>query len=126
MSKRISDAIRECNKPFKWGTNDCCTLFAKAVEATSGRDILRGYRGYKTKKGAAKKLRDKGHGTLVKFVKSCMGDEIHIAQARHGDIVMQDARRVGVCCGRWTAMLGDDGIAYVRTLDCQLAFQNRE
>lgn len=124
MRKLISEVINDCNKPFKWGTNDCCTIMAAAVKAKSGRDILVGFRGYRTKKGAAKKLREKGKGTLLNTLIDLLGDPIPVASAYPGDIVMQDSWRVGICQGRYTAMIGDDGIELVRTLDCVRAFRS--
>jgi len=124
VSKRISEIIKDCDKPFAWGTNDCCTLMAAAVKAKSGRDVLKGFRGYRTKLGAAKKLREKGKGTLVKAMIDWLGDPIPIAKARPGDIVMHDSWHVGICQGRYSAMVGENGIELVRTLDCVRAFRN--
>jgi len=124
MTKPLSEIIKACDKPFKWGTNDCCTLLGEAVQGISNRDILRGFRGYKTKAGAAKKLREKGKGTLLDTLIDLLGDPIPVANAHPGDIVMMDSWCVGVCCGRMTAMIGDEGIVYTRTLDCERAFRN--
>lgn len=124
MGKRLSEIIKACDKPFQWGTNDCCTLAHEAVYAKSGRDALRGFRGYRTKAGAAKKLREKGKGTLLDTIIDILGKSIPVASARPGDIVMLDAWRLGICCGRMTAFIGDEGILYVRTLDCERAFRN--
>ena len=122
--KRRSEVIKECDKPFAWGTNDCCTMLAAAVKAKTDRDILRGFRGYRTKLGAARKLREKGDGTLLKTLIDALGDPIPVASARPGDIVMQDSWRTGICQGRYTVMIGDEGIELVRTLDCARAFRN--
>lgn len=124
MTKRLSEIIQACDKPFKWGTNDCCTLLHAAVNGKTDRDILRGFRGYRTRKGAAKKLREKGKGTLLDTLIDLLGEPIPVAQARPGDIVMADSWRVGVCAGKVTALIGDEGIVYTRTLDCERAFRN--
>ena len=85
---------------------------------------FKGYRGYRTKKGAAKKLRNRGEGTLLDTVINVIGEPIHVAKARPGDIVMQDAWSVGICNGKLSAFIGEEGIIYVRTLDCTRAFRN--
>lgn len=125
MSANLSEVLKACDQPFEWGSNDCCTLLGHAIEGQSGWDILRGFRGYKTKLGAAKKLREKGEGTLLATLIGLLGDPIPIAQARPMDIVMMDAWRVGVCCGRYSGFIGDQGIEYYRTLDCAYAFRNK-
>lgn len=123
--KPLGDVVKGCDKPFAWGSNDCCTLLGAAIEGKSGWDILRGFRGYKTKLGAAKKLREKGKGTLLATLTDLLGEPIHPALARPYDIVMADAWRVGVCCGRYSAFIGENGIEYARTLDCRWAFRNK-
>ena len=125
MKKPLSEIINACDQPFKWGTNDCCTLLGVAVEAgQQGRDILRGFRGYRTQAGAAKKLREIGKGTLLATLEDLLGEPIHVARARPGDIMMPDDHLVGICSGEITALIGENGIEYVRTLDCVRAFRN--
>lgn len=125
MSDSLQQILDRCNHPFEWGKNDCCTLLGSAIQGESGWDILRGFRGYKTKLGAAKKLREKGKGTLVSTLDDLLGSPIPVAKARPKDIVMMDSWRVGVCCGRYSAFIGDAGIEFHRTLNCQRAYRNQ-
>jgi len=46
--------------PFQYGVSDCGVLAADAVYAVLGEDILKPYRGYKTKAGAGRILRKNG------------------------------------------------------------------
>lgn len=45
---------------FEWGRRDCCLTVADAVQAMTGQDFARDLRGYKTEKGAIKRLRKAG------------------------------------------------------------------
>lgn len=122
----ISDVIRAHDKPFKWGENDCCSLMADAIKEVQNIDVLEDYPEYDSREGAAQVLREFGKGTLLATVIAKLGDPIPVAQARPGDIIMMDDRRIGVCCGRFTAMLQDEGIISIRTLACARAFKNRK
>lgn len=122
---RLSEIVDSCDKPFEWGTNDCCTLVRNAVLAVQGRDIVEPFLGYTTREGAAQALRDHGQGTLLATLINLLGEPIPVALARPGDIVMLDDFRVGICCGRSSALLEEEGILMVKTLSCVRAFKNR-
>ena len=59
---RLSAYVIGCmGKPFAWGTLDCATFAAGAVEALSGEDIAAPFRGYTTELGGMRKARAAGY-----------------------------------------------------------------
>lgn len=96
--------------PFEWGQNDCCLFAANAVEVITGVDPAKKYRGYKTKLGAAKKLKDLGiEGAWTKE----FGEPINPKLLRRGDVVLFDNESdlaVGICIGAHFAAVGDEGV----------------
>lgn len=96
--------------PFEWGQNDCCLFAANAIEAITGTDPAKSYRGYKTKLGAAKKL--KGLSIEEVWTKE-FGDPVNPKLLQRGDVVLfqngQD-QSVGVCLGIQFAAISEDGL----------------
>lgn len=78
---------RQRREPFAWGKHDCAIGFAAAiVEALTGKDLARGYRGkYTSPRGALRLLRDAGAETLGDFAAMKL-PEIHPAFANVGDL----------------------------------------
>lgn len=119
------DRVEE--EPFRWGTHDCALFGADCVNAMCGIDPAAGFRGtYDTARGAAEVLRERAEGTLLRTVKSWLGDPKSPHQAKRGDIVMKDAKSVGVCVGRYSWFVGfEQGferLVVVPTRDCRYAF----
>lgn len=75
---------------FEWGKNDCCTLACDMVLELTGEDPLEGWgRGYTTRHGAFKLLRNKYNvGFLNTFIKIFdeMGFE-EVEDVQYGDVV---------------------------------------
>jgi len=94
--------------PFSWGTNDCCTFAAAAVEAVSGSNPMSSMEPYGTEAGRKRKalrrlLRriDKAGG-LKALVTEFLGAPISPRMASVGDVVLvlnAGAEVVGVCNG---------------------------
>ena len=86
---RLSDVTdRQRQDPFVWGKHDCAIGFAAAiVEAITGEDLARGYRGkYASPRGALKLLKEAGAETLGDFVAMKLPEHENTAKARIGDI----------------------------------------
>jgi hypothetical protein len=96
--------------PFEWGQNDCCLFAANAVEVITGTDPAKKYRGYKTKLGAAKKLKDLGiEGAWSKE----FGDPINPKLCKRGDVVLfqnGQEQSIGVCMGTKFAAIAEEGL----------------
>lgn len=96
--------------PFEWGKNDCCLFAANAVEAITGHDPAKQYRGYKTKLGAAKKL--KGQSIESVWTKE-FGEPINPKLLQRGDVVLfqnEQEQSVGVCLGIKFAAIAEEGL----------------
>lgn len=111
------------DRPFKYGSHDCCMFAARVVKAMTGTDFARGLRGYKSAASAQRMLNEKGYGTLKKTLYYLMRKQqckkIPVAQARRGDVMLgidKDGNpALGICVGADTAF-ASDGIAYIPTL----------
>jgi hypothetical protein len=100
------DNARE--KRFAYGKHDCASFTAGAVKALTGVDVYEDFAGsYASKREAAKALREKGAGTLLRTVTAKLGKRLPAAQARKGDIVLRDRSTLGVCVGRWSVFVGN-------------------
>lgn len=78
---------RQRRTAFVWGKQDCAIgLVCGAVEAITGADLARGYRGkYRSPKAALRLMRESGAEALGDFAAQQL-PEIHPSQARVGDI----------------------------------------
>lgn len=113
--------------PFEYGVSDCGQLAADAVEAVTGKDILKPYRSYKTKTGAARILRKAGcydlGGLFAKHFK-----EGHIAHAMRGDIgvvLYQGEIAAGVFTGAGFACKSENGIIFADHNQIKRVFEVR-
>lgn len=96
--------------PFEWGKNDCCLFAANAVEIMTGVDYAKKYRGYKTKLGAAKKLKGK---LLDQVLSEELGFPINSKMTKRGDVVLFKTggeQAVGICVGAQFASISESGL----------------
>lgn len=97
--------------PFAWGTNDCTSWAAGAIEAMTGERPP--IPAYANEFEAARLLREE---SLRSRVDELYGPEIAPAFARRGDLVLilVDGREtLGVCVGDHIAGPGRDGVVMV-------------
>lgn len=124
---RLDELVHDrANCPYEWGYHDCVMWAAAAVEAVTGRDLGLGKRlTYSTEHGAARMLVLEGVRDVAELADKYLGRRRHIAQARHGDIVVGHLSTgelcLGACLGRKSAFVGSaagqDGLIAVETLD---------
>lgn len=50
--------------PFAWGKHDCFLFTAAGLVMLGAPDVAKGFRGYRTEKGATKKLADHGYSCV--------------------------------------------------------------
>lgn len=111
---RIQDLIdaRE-NLSFEYGVNDCALFGADIVEAITGEDHAKEFRGkYKTKIGGLRAIRKAGYADQIEFVEKNF-KEIPNAFASFGDIgFIQTNDGLAICliCGNVVLSLGDTGL----------------
>ncbi len=95
-------------RAFAWGSHDCCTFTAGAVEAMTGIDPIPEFRGaYDDAIGAARALRTLGQGTLAATLDRKFA-AIAPALAQRGDIVMTGGL-LGICWGSFVMVVGREG-----------------
>lgn len=119
---------RVADQPFSWGEHDCALFSADCVKAMTGGDPAEAYRGkYDTARGAALALREHGEGTLLRTLKAIFGESISPHFAQRGDVVMRDARTAGICVGRFSYFVGQEGeqegLVFLPTAACRYAFR---
>lgn len=119
---------RVADQPFSWGEHDCALFSADCVKAMTGFDPAEAYRSkYDDARGAAIALREHGAGTLLRTLKSIFGEPISPHFAQRGDVVMRDARTAGVCVGRFSWFVGEEGstqgLVPLPTAACGYAFR---
>jgi len=104
------------HRPFVWGTHDCCTLAADAVQALTGQDPMAPLRGrWASERQAAELLRLLG-GLQPAVSAALQAEPTLPAMAQRGDVVllaMGNTQALGVCAGRWVAAAGPGGLAFV-------------
>lgn len=99
------EPLRE--RPFAWGTHDCCLFCAGAVEAMSGVDPMPEFRGrYTTAIGAERALRRYGAGTLDATLDNKFTPVV-ASLAKRGDIVMSGGL-LGISMGPHLVAVGRD------------------
>ena len=78
------------DRPFKWGQHDCALFFCGAVEAMTGVDLARDFRGEYSSRGAAvRRMRAFADGGLEQLVEKRAAaysiPEVPVAFAQRGD-----------------------------------------
>jgi len=112
---------RAASTPFAWGSHDCALFAAGWVIEMTGIDFAAPYRGYKTARGAAGKLKRLAGGELAAAARQALGAPLPSPLlARRGDIaavtvVTEDAGPetvLGVVddSGMWVAVLSQVGL----------------
>lgn len=108
---RLNRAVEAAmGAPFEYGEHDCCTFAADCVEAMTGVDHLKGFRGrYHDKKSAVALLRRSG---VIPRLRAKFGPGVPRAAAKRGFVVVSMGKQgatVGMCLGRYSAYAGLDG-----------------
>lgn len=76
--------------PFAWGRHDCCMAAVALIEAMTGADLGRSYRGYRSERGARARLGR--HGGVAAIAQAMAAEHaiaaIDPAHAQRGDVVL--------------------------------------
>lgn len=106
----LSDYIESVrDKPFEYGTHDCCCFISGAIESMTGVDPMVEFRGqYDSLKTSIKALRDIGEGDLEKTLDTKFG-QVPIANAGRGDVAFFEGC-AGIVAGRFAWFVDDDGL----------------
>lgn len=108
--------------PFRPGTHDCALFVASVVQAKTGKDYAKKWRGkYKTVDAGVKALKKAGYEDHIALVESTF-KEIPVSAARFGDIaVVGDA--LGIVSGHVIFVLRPEGLGTVDLLTASRAFR---
>jgi hypothetical protein len=110
---RLDDYLRGVRgQPFAWGRLDCALFCAGAVEAMTGQDLARGWRGYRTEAAGLRKLEEAGFVTHVELLASLL-PEVHPSAVNVGDIVVLSGVTLALVQGRLALAIGPDGLGPV-------------
>lgn len=110
---RMAQALEETGA-FEWGTNDCCMFVFRVAEAITGIDYAKPYRGYKTSKGAARRLLK--YGGVEGVANNSFGESKKPLLAKRGDAVLvksNDDLALGVCVGDKIAVVTETGLILI-------------
>lgn len=105
---RLGDYLaRHRHAVFAWGRLDCVLFAAGGIEALTGDDPAAAVRGrYRTKTGAARKLRAQGCRTVAALMDARF-EAIQPAFAMRGDVVMAQGS-LGLCLGALALFIGEE------------------
>lgn len=75
--------------PFEWGRNDCALFAADAVEAMTGRDLAKAWRGrYSTAEDAGRM--GYSSAVVIEILQDAGAMEIPVRRAMYGDVCLVD------------------------------------
>jgi hypothetical protein len=100
--------------PFAWGSNDCCTFAAAAVEALTGANPMVSVPGYDSARAAARLI--EAGGGLTALASSLLGEPVAPPMAGIGDVVLlvnEGRELLGVCNGTCAAGPGPEGTLFI-------------
>jgi hypothetical protein len=124
---RIEDMhlyLEECrDRPFAWSLWDCGQYIGGWIAVRTGSDPREKYPTYTDEAGARAIL--ESSGGLVAMVTSEL-ERVPVAFARRGDVVLsrdEEGAALGICIGKQSAHVGDNGLIYLDTLSCIAAWR---
>lgn len=126
----LTTYILQCQrKPFEWGQFDCALFACGAIEAMTGEDLAKSYRGrYTTAAGGLKLIKKDGYKDHAAFAKAFLTELDHPSQAMAGDIIAYRTEgdtglALGVVNNSHSYALMPTGLGVVKTLDAVRAFR---
>ena len=111
------------NNEWKWGTHDCCTFAAGAVEAITGVDYMEEFRGhYSSEDSSNQALTQIGVGTLYDTLKKKFGPPVHGAKGKRGDVAFSEGC-CGIVIGKAALFIREDGWGLIYMTQIEHVFQ---
>lgn len=126
--RRLDDVIEDArNRPYELGVHDCFRLACRVVEALTGIDRWPEFGGYKTEREALSALAAYGRSFFLAGDRFFNGDRMPAAMARRGDVMgyQDDVGKwhLGICLGRFVAVLWAGGLAFVALQACDCCWR---
>ena len=115
-------------KTFRWGRHDCALFACDCIQAMTGADPAKRFRGaYRTPGGALRALKRLERVTgLEALADRVLGPQIPVARARRGDLVLAergDGPALGVVTGSQAAFLGPEGLEMLPLAETSTAWR---
>lgn len=112
------------HEPFQWGVNDCALFAADCLLELTGVDHAAGFRGYRTQKGAARRI--SRVGGMSSFANGLAEKDVRFAS--RGDVVLalvEGRETFGICIGggHWCAP-GPTGLVFRPMTDVIQVFES--
>ena len=124
--KRLTAYLAEVvDRPFKPGQHDCALFVAGAVQAMTGDDPARGWRGYRSLASGRQALAKRGYSDQVALAASML-PAIAPAMAQAGDVAVvagDDGPALGIVQGEMVFVLRREGLAILPRLAIEKAFK---
>ena len=120
LAERIKEADK---KPYEIGVHDCAIFAAETLALISPFDFTSVFKGkYKTRIGSLKFIKRYGK-TLEEAVSAIIGMKSisPTLSIRGGIVIIRDKDKmehIGICLGDRSSFLSENGLIFVRTLDC--------
>lgn len=99
-----------------WGTWDCCLAAADEVQAITGIDFAKDYRGYTDKAGAYRALQRVCQGGVREAATRELGQPQPALMAQRGDVCLVSTElgeALGWCIGSKVACAGPTGLTFI-------------
>lgn len=111
--EKLADYLDDCaERPFTWGSHDCCQFAAGAVAAMTGVNPAAQF-SYGTEAEAAALLEQ--HGGVAGLATLTLGESVHPAKAGRGDVVLANLSggpSLGVLVGNECAFAAARGLVF--------------
>ncbi len=103
------------NKPFKWGTWDCCKFSNALIKEITGEDLIPKKLKWKDETSAMESIKKYGKTLLKSIDKACKSKKIAVIDKMYvskGDLVVykEETELVGICDGMNILSPSEDGI----------------
>lgn len=108
--------------PFSYGTHDCALFCAAAINAMTGVDLAKGYRGYRTRAAGIRKMRAAGYDDHIAYFAAQL-PECGPLHAGAGDLAVIEGDTLGVVQGRGIYVLSEGRMTMVSLLQAKRAFR---
>lgn len=111
--------------PFAYGRNDCALFVAGAIQAMTGADLARGFRGYRSLAAGQRILSDKGFSDHVALAAALL-EEVPPSMAQAGDVAVvstDEGPALGLVQGECIYLLRRDGVGLLSILSAERAFR---
>lgn len=114
-ARLFAEVERIARLPLRPGLHDCALFAAGCVQAQTGVDLARGWRGYRSLAAGRRALAQQGYGSEIELAAARL-PEVPVAMARLGDVAVlegDDGLALGVVQGAFLWVVGVDRLGLV-------------